>query len=103
MNDLNQERSPETPIQMRTGINSGRVVAGPIGSVKRKEITVLGDTVNIASRIESTVAKAGQVVIGERTWELVEDQFEMKDLGTVALRGKEKSVRVFEVLPDSEA
>jgi adenylate cyclase len=98
LNELNEERSPEIPIQMRTGVNSGRVVAGPIGSVKRKEITVLGDTVNIASRIESTVAKAGQIVIGERTWELVGDQFEMKDLGTVALRGKEKSVRVFEVL-----
>jgi adenylate cyclase len=102
LNDLNQERSPEPAIQMRMGVNSGRVVAGPIGSVKRKEITVLGDTVNIASRIESTVAKSGQIVIGEKTRELVGEQFEIKDLGTVALRGKEKSVRVFEVLSDGE-
>jgi adenylate cyclase len=102
LNELNQERSAEAPIQMRTGINSGRVVAGPIGSLKRKEITVLGDTVNIASRIESTVAKAGQIVIGERTSDLVENLFEVNDLGTVALRGKEKSVRVFEVLTEKE-
>lgn len=100
LHDLNQERSSEPAIQMRMGINSGRVVAGPIGSMKRKEVTVLGDTVNIASRIESMVAGAGQIVVGTRTWELVRDAFEVKDLGTVALKGKEKSVRVFEVLSE---
>jgi adenylate cyclase len=100
LQELNQERSGEPAIQMRMGVNSGRVVAGPIGSVKRKEITVLGDTVNIASRIEGGVAEAGQIVIGERTWELAKDKFEVNDLGTVALKGKEKSVRVFEVLSE---
>lgn len=101
--DLNQERGNQNPIQMRTGINSGKVVAGPIGSTKRKEITVLGDTVNIASRIESTVAKAGQIVIGERTHELVSEAFDLRDLGTVSLKGKEKGVRVFEVLSEDQA
>jgi adenylate cyclase len=100
LQELNQERSDEPAIQMRMGVNSGRVVAGPIGSVKRKEITVLGDTVNIASRIEGGVAEAGQIVIGERTWELAKDRFAFNDLGTVALKGKEKSVRVFEVLSE---
>jgi adenylate cyclase len=99
LEELNRE-SGSVPIQMRMGINSGRVVAGPIGSVKRKEFTVLGDTVNIASRIESMVAEAGQVVVGERTWELAENCFEFRDLGTVALKGKEKRVRLFEVLSE---
>ena len=99
LEELNRE-SGSVPIQMRMGINSGRVVAGPIGSVKRKEFTVLGDTVNIASRIESMVAEAGQVVVGERTWELAGNCFEFRDLGTVALKGKEKSVRLFEVLSE---
>jgi adenylate cyclase len=96
--ELNEERGNLNPIQMRTGINSGRVVSGPIGSSKRKEITVLGDTVNIASRIESNVAKAGQVVISQRTAELVEGAFVLRDLGTFALKGKENEVRVLEVL-----
>ena len=101
LNELNNERDPEAVINMRMGINSGRVVAGPMGSTNRKEMTVLGDTVNIASRIESTVAQAGQIVIGERTQELVQGKFEMKDLGTVELKGKRKSVRVYEVLSEA--
>jgi adenylate cyclase len=95
---LNAERRPQRPIEMRVGINSGRVVAGPIGSSKRKEITVLGDTVNIASRIESTIAKPGLIVVGQRTSELVEDLFALKDLGTVTLRGKDERLNVYEVL-----
>ncbi|HEX9725583.1 MAG TPA: adenylate/guanylate cyclase domain-containing protein [Vicinamibacteria bacterium] len=98
LNELNRELGKDPPIQMRMGINSGKVVAGPIGSHKRKEITVLGDTVNIASRIESMVAEAGQIVVGARTRELVADAFEVKDLGTVSLKGKKKAVGVFEVL-----
>lgn len=100
LNELNKELEKDPPIQMRMGINSGKVVAGPIGSHKRKEITVLGDTVNIASRIESMVAEAGQIVVGARTRELVADTFEVKDLGTVSLKGKKKAVGVFEVLAE---
>jgi adenylate cyclase len=100
LNELNAERGTPASISMRMGINSGPVVSGPIGSVKRKEITVLGDTVNIASRIESMVAQSGQVVIGERTHELVKGKFEVKDMGTVALKGRQESVRVYEVLSE---
>ena len=97
LHELNKERGGD-PIQMRMGINSGSAVSGPIGSSKRRDFTVLGDTVNIASRIESMVAKAGEIVIGEKTHELVEGKFEVKDLGIVALKGKEKSVRLYEVV-----
>ena len=100
LNELNKELEKDPPIQMRMGINSGKVVAGPIGSHKRKEITVLGDTVNIASRIESMVAEAGQIVVGARTRELAADAFEVRDLGTVSLKGKRKAVQVFEVLSE---
>jgi class 3 adenylate cyclase len=100
LNELNGERGVPSAISMRMGINSGPVVSGPIGSVKRKEITVLGDTVNIASRIESMVAESGQIVIGERTYDLVKGMFEVRDLGTVALRGRKESVRVYEVISE---
>ena len=103
LNDLNKELAKDPPIEMRMGINSGKVIAGPIGSHKRKEITVLGDTVNVASRIESMVAKAGQVVVGERTQELVKDSFELKDLGTVILKGKKKAIRAFQVLSEKKS
>jgi adenylate cyclase len=100
LNELNAERGAPAAISMRMGINSGPVLSGPIGSVKRKEITVLGDTVNIASRIESMVSQAGQIVIGERTYALVKGRFEIKDLGSHALRGRQESVRVYEVLSE---
>ena len=98
LNELNSDREPDEVIEMRMGINSGRVFAGPIGSTNRKEMTVLGDAVNIASRIESTVAQAGQIVVGERTQKLIQGKFGMKDLGIVELKGKQQSVRVYEIL-----
>ncbi len=98
--ELNEARRPRPPIEMRMGINSGRVVAGPIGSAKRKEITVLGDAVNVASRLESAVAKAGSIVVGERTFELVKDVFVLGDLGRVTLEGKEEGIQAYEVLAE---
>jgi adenylate cyclase len=95
---VNRERRPEPLIEMRMGINSGKVVAGPIGSSSRKEITVLGDTVNVASRIESTVAQTGMIVIGERTHELVKDVFPTRELGKVALRGHSREISVYEII-----
>ena len=93
----NAERVPQPPIEIRVGINSGNVVVGPIGSTRRKEITVLGDTVNIASRIESSIATPGLIVVGARTAELARERFVLVDRGTVALRGKDDAMNVYEV------
>lgn len=99
----NADRAPAPPIEIRVGINSGMVVAGPIGSKRRREITVLGDTVNIASRIESSVATRGLIVVGERTAELAGDRFVFVDRGTVELRGKNDAMRVYEVTGEVRA
>jgi len=101
--EFNQDRKAGPQLRIRIGINSGKAVAGEIGSVNKKEYTVLGDTVNIASRLESSVAKPGMLVVGEHTHTLVAGQFETKSLGSFTLKGKEKEVNVYEVVGPARA
>jgi adenylate cyclase len=96
--EFNADRKEGPQLQIRIGINSGKAVAGEIGSVNKKEYTVLGDTVNTASRLESSVARPGMVVIGENTYEIVRDQFECRSLGKSALKGKTNEVATYEVV-----
>jgi adenylate cyclase len=99
LDEFNAERKEGGPhLRIRIGINSGKAVAGEIGSINKKEYTVLGDTVNIASRLESSVATPMNIVIGEYTQELVKDEFECRSLGAKELKGKEKVVKAYEVV-----
>jgi adenylate cyclase len=98
LTEFNSERKEGPHLRIRIGINSGKAVAGEIGSINKKEYTVLGDVVNTASRLESSVAKPGMVVIGENTYHAVTDQFECKSMGSFTLKGKEKLVSVYEVI-----
>ena len=84
-------------IRMRIAINTGLALTGDIGSPKRREFTVLGDVVNIASRLESSVAQPDQIVISDKTRERIGDAFEVRPLGVVTLRGR-SDVAAFEVL-----
>jgi adenylate cyclase len=94
---LNAEH-PGRPIEMRIAINSGPALTGDIGSPRRREFTVLGDVVNIASRIESSVAKPGQIVISEFTKGRLGPGFEFRQLDSVILRGRDSALDLFEVI-----
>jgi adenylate cyclase len=98
LEEFNAERREGPVLRMRVGINTGKAVVGEIGSINKKEFTVLGDTVNTASRLETSVAKPMMVVIGENTHAAVTGEFQCRSLGTVALKGKEKEVTAYEVL-----
>ncbi|MCM2256648.1 MAG: FHA domain-containing protein [Vicinamibacteria bacterium] len=98
LEEWNAERREGPTLRIRIGINSGQVIAGEIGSINKKEYTVLGDTVNIASRLESSVAKPMMVVVGNNTYQAAKDQFRYDFLGEVSLKGKEIKVPVYAVL-----
>ncbi len=80
------------------GINSGEMISGNIGSanLKRLDYTVIGDTVNIAQRLQSA-ALEGQIIISEEAFEKVKESFNCQKVGHVTLKNKSKSILIYEV------
>ncbi len=85
-------------LEMRIGINSGMAVVGDIGSPTRKDYTVVGDAINVASRLESSVAEPGQIVIGPATYELCRHSFQLEPLPEIQLKGKQQRIRPYLVV-----
>jgi class 3 adenylate cyclase len=94
-----RSRGKEPPVGMGVGINRGEVVVGNIGSPQHLDYTVIGDTVNVASRL-CGVAKAGQVLVEAETAAEVGtlDGIELRPVGEVELKGKDEPVQVLEAL-----
>jgi adenylate cyclase len=95
---LNAERTQRglTPVQFRIGINSGTMLAGNMGSQDRMEYTVVGDAVNLGSRLAS-VGGPGQIVITEEMHNVPElaSRIRAEQLGTIRLRGKREPVATY--------
>jgi adenylate cyclase len=100
LDDWNAERRsrglPE--IAVRIGINSGPVVVGDIGSNRRVDYTVLGNTVNVASRIEEGVARPGDIVVGDDTHRQLGGEIPTQPLGEVQLKGLSRKISVHRVV-----
>jgi adenylate cyclase len=97
--NLERKRAGESELQVRIAINSGEAVVGEIGSDRRVDYTVLGNTVNVAARIEEFVATPGDVVIGPETYERVKGRFQTIQLGFFALKGLTSQIPLYKVAP----
>jgi adenylate cyclase len=89
----------ESGFVIGVGINTGQVMAGYVGSQDRVEYAVLGDTVNVAYRLQE-LARPNRVVLGPDTVGVLANRYLTRPIGEVTVRGREKSMQVYEVLRD---
>jgi len=97
---LKQEREYLPPLKMRVGIHAGPVVVGTVGNNLRVEFKAVGDTVNLASRMEG-LADPGATYVTEDTFKLTEGFFRFEALGEKRIKGKEEPVKVYRVIAPS--
>jgi adenylate cyclase len=95
----NRDRVPAglPALQARIGLNSGPVIVGDIGSPERSDYTAIGNTVNVAARLEQQVAEPGEIVFADATRQQLPLELQCEALGEVALRGFERGVSAFRV------
>jgi adenylate cyclase len=105
INELNEGFRSEglADLNIRIGIHTGEAIAGNIGSDRLFHFTVIGDTVNLASRLES-VNKffKTRVIISEETIKKTNNTFFTRELGSIAVKGKELPIRIFELMGDEK-
>jgi adenylate cyclase len=86
-------------LYMRIGVNTGRMVIGNMGSKTRMDYTMMGDSVNLASRLEGVNKQyQTETIISEFTFEKVKAEIETRELDTIRVMGKNKPIKIYEVL-----
>jgi adenylate cyclase len=98
--ELNERRAArgKTPIKIGMGVHSGRAISGTIGSTERMEYTVIGDTVNMAARIEaSTKAFGTDLLVSAVTADIVKEQFILEKAGNVEVKGISEPLTLYKI------
>ncbi|MEK7387716.1 MAG: adenylate/guanylate cyclase domain-containing protein, partial [candidate division NC10 bacterium] len=102
LDDYQKELAPRgISFRARQGLNTGLVVVGAIGSDLRMDYTAVGDTTNVAARLQQA-GEPGRVTVGEATHRLVRGYFETRPLGEIHLKGKAEAVAAWEVVAAHE-
>ena len=94
---LNARRGLAVPLGVHVGINTGEVVSGMVGSADKRDFTVMGDAVNVASRLKDS-AETGAVLVGPLTWRSARDEFRFSPGKPVAVKGKAEPVQAYRVM-----
>ena len=97
--DLMKERAKQDKetFEIGIGINTGSTIVGNVGSENRMDYTVIGDTVNVAARLEQ-IAKGGEIIIGEQTYRQTQGRFHIQKKGKLRVKNKTEPVMCYEVL-----
>lgn len=96
---FNRDEQLPVPLQIHIGVNTGLVIAGEIGGKVRRDFTVMGDTVNLASRLKDA-SVLGAIYVGPETHRSTQDAFQFKVLQPLSLKGKAEPVPTYEVLSE---
>ncbi|UKO95714.1 GAF domain-containing protein [Nostoc sp. UHCC 0870] len=103
LEEFNQRRiiQAQPEIHIGIGISSGDVVSGNIGSQKRMDYTVIGDSVNLSSRLETVTKEYGcDILLSEFTYQLCSDRIWVRQLDKIRVKGKHQAVNIYELISD---